>query len=101
MDDSKKQPEGWQQVFSKTHQRHYWFNTIDGSTSWLDPGGTEVDSTAAAAVVKKRAIEESTSETSGKRVSVAVDSPDTEKAPPFIAVIVYRPFITFHLNNRL
>lgn len=29
----------WQQVFSKTKQRFYWFNQATGKTQWTEPAG--------------------------------------------------------------
>lgn len=29
--------EGWEKCFSKTYNKEYWFNSVDGTKSWTDP----------------------------------------------------------------
>lgn len=43
--------DGWEKCFSKTYNKEYWFNSLDGTKSWTDPhkktkSGTAADSSA-------------------------------------------------------
>ena len=54
--------DGWEKCFSKTYNKEYWFNSVDGTKSWTDPHkkskgdeGEETDS-AKANTNKREAI---------------------------------------------
>jgi hypothetical protein len=92
----KELPDGWQRVFSKTHQQYYWFNSTDGSSSWVDPTGGG-DCTAATNAntasegsgegsKKRAAVQEESTEGTAKKIAVA----DMERATsaPYIAIVV-------------
>lgn len=95
MDESteKELPNGWQRVFSKTHQQYYWFNSNDGSSSWVDPIGGGASATSADAnsasegsgegSKKRAAVQEEYAEGAAKKVGMERATP-----APYIAIIV-------------
>jgi hypothetical protein len=54
-EETKDLPSNWIESFSKKYNTKYYFNTLDGRTSWTFP--TEVSSSSSSAVSKKRSLE--------------------------------------------
>ena len=92
----KELADGWERVFSKTHQQYYWFNTNDGSSSWIDPTGAGTTTTVTSASIasetsgdvskKRAAVQGGAAEGAAKKAAVA--DIDSGAPSPYIAIIV-------------
>lgn len=97
----------WQQVFSKTKQRFYWFNQANGKTQWLEPAGHTTNNTLTTSISNgqdtdaeqrnnKRKRDETLSVgTDGSRAA-ATTTPSSRS--PKVAIIV--PYRDLHIEQK-
>ena len=97
------QSEVWQKCFSRTHQTHYWFNTIDGSSVWEEPtelralSTEQVESTNSRKRLREEETDPGTCHSTDEGILNAPDKVSISYRPK-VAIIV--PFRDLHIEQE-
>lgn len=94
-------PPPWRKCFSKTHKSYYYFNTVDGTSSWNLPTITSQDTPAVSKSDRKRSGDESSDADQSKRTKLVltINPPKpTELLKLKVAIIV--PFRDLHKEQN-
>jgi hypothetical protein len=92
--------DGWQECFSKTHKKQYWFNVRTGKTSWEDPHAIKsVAVEGAPSESRKRSRENPSTEVPQERaLKVSESKISSTEIRPVIAIIV--PYRDLHVEQK-